>query len=57
MSQSSLPLMLQMALKQHVLASDIQDDEELQNIMHKLVELNSKLEVIKDKARAKKLAR
>ena len=54
MQKVSLPVMLQLALKQHARASDIDDDEELKGIMNRLSELNEKVELVKQAARAKK---
>ena len=54
MSKLSLPITLKMSLKQHVLADDIQDDDELKDIFQKLTELNHKVEKIKNKAKRQK---
>lgn len=54
MQKVSLPVMLQLALKQHAAAADIDDDEELQGIMSRLSELHEKVELVKQAARAKR---
>jgi len=54
MQKISLPIMLQLALKQHVAASDIDNDEELQGIMAQLSDLHEKVERVKQAARAKR---
>ncbi|MFC3123369.1 hypothetical protein [Agaribacter flavus] len=51
MPRVSLPVTLQLALKQHVAAADIDDDDELRAIMVKLGDLNEKIEAVKQKAR------
>lgn len=57
MQKNSLPAVLQFALKQHVSAADIDDDDELHTIMQNLSELHEKVELVKLKARAKRLLR
>lgn len=57
MQKHSLPIALAMALKQHVLASDISDDDELKDIVNKLDDLNEKIEAVKAKALAKRAQR
>lgn len=57
MQKVSLPVTLQLALQQHAAAADIDNDEELQGIMARLSELNEKVENIKQKARARRLAK
>ena len=54
MQKVSLPVMLQLALKQHAAAADIDNDEELQGIMNRLSELHEKVELVKQAARAKR---
>jgi len=57
MQKHSLPIALSLALKQHVLASDIPDDDELKDIVTKLDSLHEKIEAVKAQAlanRAKK---
>lgn len=50
MQKTSLPILLQIALKQHADAADIDNDEELQKIMTDLSELSQKVESVKLKA-------
>lgn len=50
MQRMSLPIVLQKALKQHVDAADIDNDEELKTIMLDLNELSEKVELVKQKA-------
>ncbi|WP_371195520.1 hypothetical protein [Glaciecola sp. SC05] len=57
MQKHSLPIALAMALKQHVLASDISDDDDLKDIVNKLDDLNEKIEAVKAKALAKRAQR
>ncbi|GEM_PF-4250393 len=47
MARTSLPSVLQLALKEHVMAADIHDDEEMRTIMRKLSALDNKLDEIK----------
>lgn len=54
MARISLPQTLQLALREHVLASDIPDDEEVRLLMSKLTDLNEKLEQIKQSVREKR---
>jgi tetrahydromethanopterin S-methyltransferase subunit G len=53
----SLPIALRMSLKQHAMASDIAQDDELEEIVEKLDALNEKIEAIKEKALAKRASR
>lgn len=57
MQKVSLPVTLQLMLKQHIAASDIENDEELSQIMTRLSELNEKVESVKFKARQIKQTR
>lgn len=57
MQKISLPITLQLMLKQHVAAADIDDDAELNEIMSRLSELNEKVEHVKFKARQLKINR
>ena len=50
--RTSLPLMIQAALKQHIKDADIRDDDETKTLINKLTELNEKLEAVKMQARA-----
>ncbi|WP_395341717.1 hypothetical protein PN836_019915 [Ningiella sp. W23] len=50
MPKMSLPVALRMALKQHVMSSDIQEDDELRGIVDKLEDLQEKVEKVKRKA-------
>jgi tetrahydromethanopterin S-methyltransferase subunit G len=54
MQKLTLPIILQLALRQHACAADIEDDDELKNIMLRLSELNEKVEAIKHKARLRR---
>lgn len=54
MQKISLPSALQLALKQHVVDADIDDDEELQSIMVNLSELNEKVEALKHRAKIRR---
>lgn len=51
MQKLTLPITLQLALKQHAADADIQNDDELKSIMLNLSELNEKVEAIKIRAR------
>ena len=55
MTKKSLPLTLYKTLEHHASASDIDDNEELQDILSKLNELNMKVEAFKQKARHKRI--
>lgn len=57
MARTSLPSVLQLALKEHVMAADIQDDEEMRVIMRKLSVLDDKLEQIKAQVRINRAQR
>jgi len=57
MQKISLPVVLQLSLQQHASDADIDNDDELQKIMQNLSELHDKVELVKQKARAKRLAR
>ncbi|MEM0910108.1 MAG: hypothetical protein AAGJ37_03985 [Pseudomonadota bacterium] len=57
MARTSLPSFLQLALKEHVMASDIHDDEEVKTIMRKLSALDEKLEQIKEQVRVNRAQR
>lgn len=57
MQKISLPITLQLMLKQHAAAADIDDDAELNEIMSRLSELNEKVEHVKSKARQLKINR
>lgn len=50
MQKHSLPKVLQIALQQHVAASDIANDDELQEILNKLSELHLKVQEAKQRA-------
>lgn len=52
--KKSLPAVLFSSLEQHAKDADIEYDDELADIMGKLSDLNSKVEALKAKARAKK---
>lgn len=54
MQKISLPIALQLALKQHAADADIDDDDELKRIMVNLSELNEKVEALKHRARIKR---
>lgn len=54
MHKHSLPIALSMALKQHALASDIANDDELKDIVVKLDSLHEKIQAVKAKALAKR---
>ncbi len=47
MSSNSLPATLKKVLENHVAQSDIDDDEELEGIMSRLVKLNESVERVK----------
>jgi hypothetical protein len=55
MSKKSLPLILYQTLEKHAQDADIDDDEELQDILHKLHLLNKKIEEFKQRAHDKKV--
>lgn len=57
MQKLSLPFMLQLQLKQHADASDIEDDDELKVIMHNLAKLHEKVEAVKARARQNGIAK
>lgn len=57
MQKHSLPNALSMALKQHVLSSDIENDDELKDLVCKLDDLTEKIEAIKAKALARRAQR
>ncbi|GLR72035.1 hypothetical protein [Agaribacter marinus] len=57
MPRVSLPVTLQLALKQHVAAADIDDDDELRMLMVKLGDLNEKIEAVKQKVRDNRLTK
>jgi hypothetical protein len=52
--KKSLPAVLFSSLEQHAKDADIEYDDELADIMGKLSDLNSKVEALKARARAKK---
>jgi hypothetical protein len=52
--KKSLPAVLFSSLEHHAKDADIEYDDELADIMGKLSDLNSKVEALKAKARAKK---
>lgn len=54
MQKLTLPNTLQLALKQHAAAADIDDDDELKSIMLSLSQLNEKVEAVKLQARLKR---
>ncbi len=49
MQKHSLPKVLQIALQQHAEASDIANDDELQQILSKLSDLHQKVQETKQK--------
>lgn len=57
MQNYSLPIVLKIALEQHVAEADINRDDELEDVMRRLSDLNDKVELIKEKAREKRLSR
>ncbi|MFW8589223.1 hypothetical protein ACOI22_00280 [Glaciecola sp. 2405UD65-10] len=57
MQNFSLPIVLKLALEQHVAEADISHDEELEDVMQRLSDLNDKVQTIKEKAREKRLSR
>ncbi|MBF7073259.1 hypothetical protein ISG33_07610 [Glaciecola sp. MH2013] len=57
MSKKSLPFTLYKTLENHARDSDIEDDDELQDIMQKLDDLNRKVEAFKEKARQKRIGK
>lgn len=57
MARTSLPSVLQLALKEHVMAADIHEDEEMRLIMRKLSVLDDKLEQIKAQVRVNRAQR
>ena len=54
MQKVSLPAALRMSLKQHALAADIPDDEDLKILVDKLDALHEKIQTIKESALAKR---
>lgn len=52
--KKSLPAILFSSLEQHAKDADIEYDDDLEDIMGKLTDLNSKVEALKARARAKK---
>ncbi|MFC4698847.1 hypothetical protein ACFO4O_01560 [Glaciecola siphonariae] len=57
MHKLSLPSALRLSLKQHAMSADIPDDDELNKLVHKLDDLNVKIEAIKAKALANRAKR